>query len=99
MFLSTLPSYSSTQKQKKPGQYPTIMKCLVPGEQCTCGINPIAFLKHCMSLDCPSETDLHQRLSQMLPGLFQFYSEKKDRKRFWHGRYKLSNLEHIMYLG
>ena len=49
---------------------------LMLGEQHTRGINPIAFLKHCMSLDCPSETGLHQRLSQMLPGLFQFYSER-----------------------
>ena len=74
--LSTLPSYSSTQKQKEFGQYIFNHLEIMLGEQRTCGINPIAFLKHCMSLDYPSETDLHQRLSQMLPGLFQFYSER-----------------------
>ena len=35
-----------------------------------------SFSKHCMSLDCPAETDLHQRLSEILPGLFQFYSKR-----------------------
>ena len=35
-----------------------------------------SFSKHCMSLDCPSETDLHQRLSEILSSLFQFYSER-----------------------